>query len=107
MALDIAAICDLYDQFPEFSMPPQRVHAEGFAISTLTPSTAYLPSHDCIYGKRRRHSPNCVLRLDCEGSHGQSMLQALNSKHTVRHREQISHGEIVELNGDMEYEQIC
>jgi hypothetical protein len=107
MALDTAAICDLCDQFPEFSMPPLLVHAEGFAISTLTPSTAYLPSRDCIYGKQKRHSPNCVHRLDCEGSHGQSMLQALNSKRTVRHREQILHGETAELSDGMEYEQIC
>jgi hypothetical protein len=106
MARDTAATCDLCDQFQGFSKPRLLARVEVSVISNLIPSNVYQPLSDCTCGKLKQRSPNCVPRLDCEESHGQSMLQVLRNKHNVRRLLQKLHDEKVELHDDKEFEQI-
>jgi hypothetical protein len=55
---------------------------------------------------QKPHSPNCAHLPGCAESHGRLRLQALSSKHNVRHRGQRLRGVKAELSVDMEYEQI-
>jgi len=106
MARDTAATCDLCDQFQGFSTPRLLARVEVSVISNPIPSNVYQPLGDCTCGKLKQRFPNCVPRLDCEESHGQSMLQVPRNKHNAHHLLQILHDEKVELHDDKEFEQI-
>jgi hypothetical protein len=106
MARDIAATCDLCDQFQGFSKPPQLVRVEECVVATLIPLNVCRPLGDCTCGKLKQHFPSCVPRRDCAESHGQSKLQVQSNKHIGHRLWQILHDEKVALHVDMEFEQI-
>jgi hypothetical protein len=106
MVLDTATICDLCDQFPEFSMLRQLVRVAKSAGASPFLLTAYRPLSDCTYGKQIQRFPSCGRHRDCAESHDQLMLQVQSNKHSDCYRGQILHGEKVERRDDMEYEQI-
>ena len=107
MALNTAATFYLCDQYQEFSMQPQLVRVAKYAGANLNLSVAYPPSCDCNDDKQRQHFPNYVRHHDYVELRDQLTLQVLRNKRIDHHLEQKLHDEIVALNGDMEFEQIC
>jgi hypothetical protein len=105
MAVSTVAICDLCDLFREFSMQPQLVREAMCANASQVLSGVCQLSHGCTCDKQKQHFPSCDHHHDCVESRGQSMLQVQRNKRNDHHLWQISRGEIMELNVDMEFAQ--
>jgi hypothetical protein len=105
MAASTATICDLCDLFLEFSMQPQLVLEAKYAISSQALSGVCQLSHGCTCDKQKQHFPSYDHHHDCVESRDQSMLQVQRNKRNDRRLWQISRGEIMELNVDMEFAQ--
>jgi hypothetical protein len=106
MAANTATICDLYDQFPKFSMPLPLVREARCANASQVLLGVCQLYHDCTYDTLTLRFPNCVRRLDCVESHDQLKLQVLSSRRNDHHLEQRLLVETMGQNGDKEFEQI-
>ena len=87
-------------------MPHQLVREEVSEVSIPNPLVAYLPSSDCICGKQKQRSPNCVHHHESEELRGLSKSLVLRNKHNGHHRAQILHAVKVAPHDDMGFLQI-